>query len=106
MPNAAPKSRKWSAFLNVQPPGPHGLHISGEIDTGNSNQTPHLHERAQQVSDSLLMLELTVTTSGVGSTVLGHKTVEFRKKPSPDYTSVEIYSGGQRLQWIDVKRVH
>lgn len=106
MPRPAPRSRKWTAVLNGSPIGPRALKVSGQIETISSNQTPILARRAQQFAASMLSLDLSIATADVGEDVLGWREVVHLVDDGDDYTNVEIYYAGQRLQSIDVKVAH
>jgi hypothetical protein len=97
-----PKSSNWSAVEDRQPPGAR-LTVKGLITTTNSNQVPHLTKTNPQGSNpTILLLDLSITAEGVGSTVLGEREVQYRETiKASQYTSVEIQYEGQRLETID-----
>ena len=106
---AAPKSQEWNAIENRQPP--HGetvpLKVTGKVATTNANQMPYLAEAVPQgINKKILILNLTITSSGSGATVLGEKDVGFEKKVTPgQHTSVDIHWEGQSIAQRDVKVV-
>jgi hypothetical protein len=107
MAKATLNTRNWKAWENQQPPGPPRLHVTGEVETSNGNQTPHLAEASPQgINPEILLLDLTITMSGVGITVMGWKEVRFEKQVSKgQYTSVDIRADGETVGKADVKIV-
>jgi hypothetical protein len=107
MAKSLPYTRNWHAWQNLQPPGPPSLHVMGEVETSNTNQTPHLKEAVPQgIIPEMLLLDLTITTSGIGNPVMGWKLVTFTKKISKDqYSGVDIHSDGQHVATIKVETV-
>lgn len=107
MAKSLPYTRNWHAWQNLQPPGPPTLHVMGEVETSNTNQTPHLKEAVPQgIIPEMLLLDLTITTSGIGNPVMGWKLVTFTKKISKDqYSGVDIHSEGQHVATIKVETI-
>ena len=90
----APRTRNWKAWED-RLPGPGmgvALYVTGEAETSNSNQTLHLHEAVPQgINPTILILDLTLTTSGIGNAVMDWKSVRFEKKLSRDhYSNVDV----------------
>lgn len=106
MPRPAPRTRKWNAILTGPPIGPRALRISGQIETTSSNETPQLSRRGQQFGASMLSLDLSIVAPETGASVMGWKEVVHQLDDGDDYTNVEIYYAGQRLQSLDVKVAH
>ena len=100
-------TKEWHATEDSMPPGGTKLSVTGQVETSNSNQTPHLSEtKPQGINPEILLLDLTVTTSGVGNAVMGWKDVRFEKKVSPgQHTHVDILWEGKIIQHLDVKPV-
>ena len=100
-------TRNWKAWEDRQPPEPPRLNVTGEVETSNGNQTPHLAEASPQgINPEILLLDLTITTSGTGITVMGWKEVRFQKQVSKgQYTSVDIHSDGESVGQADVEIV-
>ena len=92
-----PNTRNWKAWENRQPPGPPKLLVTGEVETTSTNQTPHLAEASPQgINPEILLLDLTITASGIGNDVMGWKEVRFEKQVSKgQYTSVDIHADGE-----------
>ena len=111
MPKSLP-TRNWKAWQNLQPPGPPRLTVTGDVETTNSNQTPHLSEaNPKGINPKILLLNLSITTAGTGLTVIEFKQVTFTKEISKDqYTSVDIFSDGDPVGtprsklWFSAKR--
>jgi hypothetical protein len=100
-------TKNWKAWQNLQPPGTPTLHVVGEVETTNSNQTPGLAEaNPQGFNPDILLLDLSITTAGTGLTVVEFKQVTFTKKISKDqYSSVDIFSNGEQVGTAKVETV-
>ena len=110
MSKSSPSTKNWKAWQNLQPPGPPGpprLTVTGEVETTNSNQTPHLSEaNPQGINPKILLLNLSITTAGTGLTVVEFKQVTFAKEISKDqYTSVDIFSDSDPVGSAKVETV-
>jgi hypothetical protein len=107
MSKSLTNTKNWKAWQDLQPPGPPTLHVTGEVETTNSNQTPQLSEaNPQGINPKILLLNLTITTAGTGLTVIDCKQVTFTKKISKDqYTSVDILSDGEQVGSAKVETV-
>jgi hypothetical protein len=108
MANPSPNTRNWKAWQDLQPIGKPKLVVIGQVETSNSNQTPHLNEHVPQgINPKILLLDLTISSSGMGSTVMGWRDVRFEKEIVKDqYSSVEILWDGQCVARQDVEDVH
>jgi hypothetical protein len=109
MAMTAPKTKDWKAWQDLQPgPSQPKLIVVGQVQTSNTNQTPHLAVHAPQgFNPKILMLDLTITTSGVGNTVMSWREVRFEKKIAKDqYSSVDILWEGQPIAHAEVEDVH
>jgi hypothetical protein len=105
------KTRNWKAWQNLQPPiGPTvRMTVTGEFESTNSNQTARLTEhRPQGINPAILLLDLTVSTSGVGNDVVQWRDVGTFKKDirKNQYTEVEILWEGQPVGKAKVESVH
>lgn len=102
-----PKSKNWKAWENRQPPGPPRLHVTGDVETSSTNQTPVLTEAVPQgINPAILILNLTVTSSGAGNDVMGWKQAKFEKRVTQgQYTNVDIHSDGQSVAVCEVEIV-
>jgi hypothetical protein len=108
MANSAPSTQNWKAWQNLQPVGKPKLIVTGQVQTSNSNQTPNLAEHVPQgINPKILLLDLTITTSGIGNTVMSWRDVRFEREIAKDqYTSVDILWAGQVVKQITVETVH
>jgi hypothetical protein len=68
------------------------LLVTGEVETLTSNQALKLTEAVPQgINPRILLLKLSVTTSGIGSDIVVWKQVEFTATKAADtYTHVSI----------------
>ena len=105
------KTRNWKAWQNLQPPiGPTvRLTVTGGFESTNTNQTAQLSEhRPQGTNPAILLLDLTVSTSGVGNPVVQWRDVASVKKDirKDQYTEVEMLWQGQPIDKAKVESVH
>ncbi len=106
----APHTRNWKAWEDRLPGPGMGVAIfdTGEVETSNSNQIPHLREAVPQgINPTILILDLTLTTSGTGNAVMDWKSVRFEKKLSREhYLSVDTHWEGKSIATCKVEVVH
>ena len=104
----APETKDWKAWQDLQPPSKPKLIVTGKVQTSKSNQTPHLAEHEPQgFNPKILLLDLTITASGAGSTVMGRREVRFEKPIQKDqYSSVDILWEGEHIAGAKVEDVH
>jgi hypothetical protein len=97
-------TKEWHAVEDSMPPGGATLRVTGQVETTNSNQTPHLSEtNPQGIVPNILLLDLTVTASGAGEAVMGWQEARFEKKVSRgQYKHVDILWEGKIIQHLDV----
>ena len=102
------KQRIGRLGRDLQPPSKPKLIVTGKVQTSNSNQTPHLAEHEPQgFNPKILLLDLTITASGAGSTVMGWREVRFEKPIQKDqYSSVDILWEGEHIAGAKVEDVH
>lgn len=107
MANYAPKTQDWKAWQNLQPPGPPKLIVTGRVEVTNTNQTPNLSEHVPQgINPKILLLDLTVTTSGIGNPVVTWRDVRFEKSIQEDqYSNVDVLWEGQSISQVKVETV-
>lgn len=107
MAGYAPKTRDWKAVENRQPPGVR-LYVTGKVETTNSNQTPQLSKAEPQgIIPENLILNLTISTSGVGNDVMGEKEARYQDQiKKGQYASVEIHSEGNKIAQCDVEVIN
>jgi len=106
----APRTRNWKAWED-RLPGPGmgiALYVTGEVETGNSNQAPHLREAVPQgMNPTILILALSTIESGVGKPVVGWQPVRFEKKMTRDqYVSIDILWERESIATCKVEIVH
>lgn len=106
----APRTRSWKAWED-RLPGPGmgvAVYVKGEVETSNSNQTPHLREAVPQgINPTILILNLTIPESEAGNAVMGWKPVWFEKKLTRDhYISVDTHWEGKLIATCKVEVVH
>ncbi|MGH6791663.1 MAG: hypothetical protein ACRECF_02855 [Methyloceanibacter sp.] len=109
MAHPAPETKEWKARQNLMPgPSQPKLIVIGKVQTSNTNQTPHLGETVPQgINPAILLLDLTITASGVGNTVMGWRDVRFEKPIRKDqYSSIEILWNGKKVGSAEVEDVH
>jgi hypothetical protein len=110
MARPAPQTRYWKAREDRQPgPGRKGvaLIVTGEVEVGNTNETPHLAEHQPQgFNPKILLLDLSITASGVGNPVLTWKPVRFEKQVERDqHSEVDILWEGNIIARVEVEIV-
>jgi hypothetical protein len=97
---ASLKTKNWEAWED-RTPGPQGstLHVTGSVETSNSNQKAQLTEAEPQgFNPTILILNLSLASSGSGSTVMGWKEARFAKTIKVgQYSNVEIRSDGDTV---------
>ncbi|MEM6974444.1 MAG: hypothetical protein AAF577_16765 [Pseudomonadota bacterium] len=100
---------EFSAWINLQPPGPSKLIVIGKVVTNGGNLVPRLTERVPQgINPTILLLDLRIEdTGGVGTTDVAPRDVRFEKAAGKGaYTSVEIYANGDLCQKTTVDEAH
>jgi hypothetical protein len=107
MVNSLPNTKNWKAWQNLQPPGPPRLIVTGQVEVSNTNQNANLSEHVPQgINPAILLLDLTITTSGAGNTVMTWRDVRFEKQITKDqYSGVDILWQGQSVGRADVETV-
>ena len=108
MAYSVPETTDWKAWQDLQPgPGRPKLIVTGKVQTTNTNQTPHLAEKVPQgINPKILLLDLTITSSGIGNDVLSWKGVRLEKNIQKDqYSSIEIFFGGESVGTATVETV-
>jgi hypothetical protein len=83
------------------------ISVTGTVETTNTNQTPSLSEAAPQgFNPTILILDLAITVSGVGLTVMTPREVFFAKPCGEgQYKQVQIRGAGVEVT-VDVQVVH
>lgn len=104
-----PDTSAFSAWIDLQPPGPSKLIVIGKVVTNGGNLVPQLTERVPQgINPTILLLDLTIEdTGGVGTTDVAPRDVRFEMAADEGaYSSVEIYAGGDLCETITVGEAH
>src|SRR5262245_44166418 len=104
---AKPNTRNWKAWQNLQGPGRPRLIVTGEVETGNTNQTPKLSVHTPPgTNPKIRLLDLTIATSGIGNTVMGWRDVRYEEEIRKDqYSEVDILWEGNVIARIEVETV-
>jgi len=108
MEKTAPKTQNWEAWQDLQPGSrTPRLYVTGQVEITNTNQTPHLAEHLPPgINPKILLLDLTVTSSGVGNTVVTWRDVRFEKDIKKDqYSKLDILWHGKEIGCAEVKTV-
>jgi hypothetical protein len=105
----APKTRSWNATEDRQPGPGRGprLIVTGEVETSNSNQTPHLNKHVPPgINPKIEMLDLTISSSGQGNAVMGWKPVRYEEiVQKGQFSNVDILWEGKKIADATVKVV-
>jgi hypothetical protein len=82
----------WSAWYNVQPVGPKGLHVAGMCTFPTSGYSVALTKHVPPgINPKVYLLELTITPpSGKASQIVRHVPVHFTEETDIQHDSVEI----------------
>ncbi len=103
-------TRDWYAWLNLMPPGPCQLHVSGEIQVPNPGVDPLITPREPQgINPAVFLLDLyLVQRPGLWPDVLVWKQVRYDKVlPSKqEYSEVQIFCGDIVIATIPVQEAH
>jgi hypothetical protein len=88
------------------PPGPHTLHVRGEVFAGNPGLEAFLTvTEPQGIVPNILFLDLhTFQRPGIWPQHTTWVPAAYEKVPSPNYTDVEIFEGGTSIARIKVER--
>jgi hypothetical protein len=102
---AKPNTRDWKAWQNLQPVGKPKLIVTGQVETSNSNQTPKLSRHEPQgINPKILLLDLTITTSGIGNTVMGWRDVRYEESITKDqFSEVDVLWEGNVI--VQIKEI-
>lgn len=100
-----PNTQNFSAWINLQPPGPSKLIVIGEVETPSSADIPVLTETDDPRNPSTtLELDLTIrNTGGIGTPAIEFQPVRFEKSASAgQYEKVLILWQGSIINSADV----
>ncbi len=105
----APKTKEWSAWIDLMPVNKPTLHVTGQVETSASNVQPKLAEAEPQgINPSILILVLTLENSGGdGSTAFAFHEARYEKPAKKgQYTEVHIRFAKDVIQKISVTEAH
>ena len=87
----APKTRKWRAWLNLQPGSENQLHVTGDVEVSATNKEPVLRRaQPQGINPKILILDLSIRELGIGEQVITWREaqyMEMRCRPGPIHPS-------------------
>lgn len=102
---------KWEAWIDLMPPKPDDLHVSGEVMVSNSGVQVELSERTPQgINPNILLLNLRVEQRpGMWPQVMTKVPCRYHKvldSNSPRYTKVMIFHEDDSYDEVEVKEVN
>lgn len=103
------ENKEWKAWINLMPPPPFQLIVTGKVRTTAGNKVPHLAEASPQgINPKILILDLTIVQQGdVGTTDFEFRDARFEKPAEKgQYTQVAIRYGGEAVATIEVEEAH
>ena len=106
---SCPETSDFTAWINLQPPGPSRLIVVGKVVTDGGNLKPKLTERVPQgVNPTILILDLTIEkTNDIGTEDISPRDVRFEKDAKQgEFTKVEIQFEGEPCLDLLVQEVH
>lgn len=98
--------RDWHAWLNTMPPKPDDFHVAGDVLVSNPGVEPLLTMREPQgINPAVLILDMhLVQRPGAWPAVMTCQAATFQRvmpPGAPNYQSVEVYSDGTQVAFID-----
>src|SRR5688572_30073920 len=105
------KTRKWYAWLNMEPPPPDDLHAIGEVRVANPGVEAYLtYHTPQGFNPNILLLDLhLVQRPGFWPQVLTWVQARYDRTLHPTearYTNVTVLYGGAAVASMKVKQIH
>jgi len=101
----APNTRNWNAneipdFVGRR----YRLVVTGDVQVTATNLTPKLTLHVQGINPRILLLDLTIVSSGgFGGQIVFYKSVQFMRNTSgSQYSEVDILFGGKIIKRIKV----
>ena len=98
----------WTATEDRQPPGVR-LYVAGKVVTSNGGLQPRLTKTVPQgIKPTILLLDLTIEDTGIGTTDVAPRDVRYEEVIQPDqYRSITIRWEGRDLHTItEISVVH
>lgn len=102
---ACPKTREFSAWINLMPGSDPKLIVTGKVETNASNMHPKLKEAVPQgINPHVLLLTLTIDQTGdLGTQDISYRPARFEKPAERgQYTQVQISFDGESCLTLDV----
>ncbi len=100
----APKTRKWRAWLNLQPGSENQLHVTGDVEVSATNKEPVLRRaQPQGINPKILILDLSIRELGIGEQVITWREAQYMEMgvAPGQYTQVEIRWETSTIATID-----
>ena len=104
----APCTQNFNAWVNLQPPGPSKLIVTGEVETNAGNLVPGLTRAdLQGINPQQLILDLGINdTGGIGTQDVAFRDVRYEEPAGEnDFTSVAIRWHGDIIETLTVQKV-
>ena len=106
--SSAPQTQNLNAWVNLQPPGPSRVIVTGEVQTNASNMIPSLtRAEPQGINPQQLILDLGINdTGGIGTQDVAFREVRYEEPAGEnDFTSVAIRWHGDIIETLTVQKV-
>ena len=103
------KTKDWYAWLNLMPPTPDELYVSGEVYVSNPGIDPVLvFKEPQGINPRILLLDLLLCQRpGIWPPVFVWKQARYHKVGRTlRYDTVQIFCGGDIIATIPVEDIH
>jgi len=103
------ETRNWSAWVDLEPPGPKQLHVIGEVRVGTPTTKALLRAHLPpRIDPKFLLLNLVIEPHGGPDVMSWVKTCyeQVLKPKDTEPTSVEILAGGKSVATVPVKEAH
>jgi hypothetical protein len=106
---SAPRISDFRADINLQPPGPSRLDVTGKVETNAGNKQPRLSRAEPQgIVPTQLILDLAIVdVGGVGTADVAFRPVRYSEPAvKGQFTSVQIRWAGKAITTLDVGETH
>lgn len=105
------KTRNWSASIDLMPPGPARLHVTGEVYASNPGVKPLLTVATSQgINPAILVLDFRLPLgNSKPQDLMIWVRAEYNGDVAPGhvkYTHVEIVAEGKPIKTVPVEEVH
>lgn len=103
-------TKEWYAWLNLMPPKPDDLHVTGQVFVGNPGVLAYLNVRGEKGMDSnILLLDLhLVQQPGMWTQNMTWVTARYDKTlspSSPKYTDVKVFFNDEIIATLNINIV-